>query len=611
MFCLLWISSALATSFADTYSISVDAGTTWGGLPHFWSRCFGIGRAGLVLDTTCQAHIRDGVHNLGLQGVRFHAIFADDIGIYKESNGNPVYTWTKVDSVFDFLVGLDTKPIVELGFMPHDLALYPDHTIMQYKAIASMPKDWNRWRDLIYETVSHFKQRYGETALSQWRFEVWNEPDLNCDGCFWWGGSQEDYFRLYDYAVAGATAAYADVKIGGPVPSGYYKFAYITDFLNHVSSQNSATGASSTKVDFISYHTWHEYWKTVDAHFWVMRELNKYPALQNVESVNTEFGPTWQFGLVPQPQESENGAAFLARVISEISRRCHAENVRFPFAYSWWVLSDIFDEGAYHDDKPFPSCMGLISRQSITKPAYNVYKMLNMLGTRQVSITSSSGNGNVHGLAAADSTGAVQVLLYNQITDYPDCTAPVSGTDRIELAVGGLTNTKYSYRCYLVDQNHANAQQAWEDMGSPAMNAMSVGDWSTLRTSMVLQPVESDSAMELSGGAFSKTYDLAREGVMLVTLTPAATGIISRTPTASVQTKPYRLDNCAASLRIVPVTGRSCAVRLSALNGRKVFSDGPSEGARIIDKRRMTPGVYVLGIENAGKIWREHIVVTP
>jgi xylan 1,4-beta-xylosidase len=491
--------------------------------------------------------------------------------------------------------------------MPHDLALYPEHTIMKYRAIASVPKDWNRWRELVYETVRHFKERYGEAVISQWRFEVWNEPDLNGENCFWWGGSQEDYFRLYDYAVAGAVAAYAEVKIGGPVPSGHYRLDFVSDFLKHVTTQNFATGASRTKVDFISYHTWHEYWKTVDAHFWVVRELAKYAGLENLESINTEFGPTWQFGLVPQPQESENGAAFLARVVSDIARQCHQDNVRFPFAYSWWVLSDIFDEGTYHDDKPFPSCMGLISRQGLKKPAYNVYKMLNMLGTTQLSAERAPDNGSVHGMAAKDSAGGVQILLSNQVNDYPNCTTPANGTDRIDLTVNALPGNAVVYRCYRVDQDNANAHHAWESKGSPSMGAMSADDWNTLRSAGVLQPVESEDALVPAGGVFSRSYDLPREGVLLVTLTPEATGTSPGERRGSRDVKPYRLEIHGRYITVVtPVQSR---VRLTALNGRTAYASGQRTGRQLIDKSGLTPGVYLLGVETAVGRWSERIIV--
>jgi xylan 1,4-beta-xylosidase len=550
-FCMGISLFTAADSLAATYTITVNPDSSWGALPHFWSRCFGIGRAGLILDTTCQGHIRDGVQNLGLEGVRFHALFLDDVGIYKEVNGAPVYTWTKTDQIFDFLNNLKIKPIVELAFMPRDLAQNPNQTIMNFQAIASVPKDWNRWKDLIYQTVKHFKERYGVETISQWRFEVWNEPDLNTAGQFWMNASQQDYFKLYDYAVAGAVAAFPDVKIGGPVTSGHYKRQYITDFLNHVTTANFADNSKSTQLDCVIFHTWHQYEQTTEAHFWAVNELKKFPSLGNIETMNTEFGPTWQFNLEPQPQETENGAAFLARVAGEISRRCHTENVRFPFAYSWWVLSDVFDEGNYKNDRPFPSCMGLISRQGIYKPAYNVYKMLNMLGTTQIKIERTPDSGPVHGFAARDTNGGIQVLLYNQVNNYPDCTSPVSGADQVTVTINNLGNQARMYHSYVVDQTHSNSFQAWKSMGSPGIGSMNAGQWNTLRSSMALAVVDSNTNPGVSGPTFSKSYTLAKEGVMLITLMPD--------PKSSIRRAMERSSD-QPGLRILKATARSLSI---------------------------------------------------
>ena len=64
--------------------------------------------------------------------------------------------------------------------------------------------------------VRHCVERYGARAVEQWAFEVWNEPNIPN----YWRGSFDDYCRLYDHAVAGATAALPSVRIGGPATTG-------------------------------------------------------------------------------------------------------------------------------------------------------------------------------------------------------------------------------------------------------------------------------------------------------------------------------------------------------------------------------------------------------
>ena len=78
-----------------------------------------------------------------------------------------------------------------------------------------------------------------------WYFEVWNEPDID-----YWHGTPQEYWRLYDHAVAGVRAALPGAKVGGPASTGAgnpkaYKF--LDDFLGHVAG-------AKVPLDFISFH---------------------------------------------------------------------------------------------------------------------------------------------------------------------------------------------------------------------------------------------------------------------------------------------------------------------------------------------------------------------
>ena len=89
---------------------------------------------------------------LGVSHVRAHAILGDDLGVYREVDGEPVHDFAGVDRVYDHLRSIGMYPVVELSFMPHDLASDPSKTVFEYGAIVSPPKDWQRWHDLIAAT---------------------------------------------------------------------------------------------------------------------------------------------------------------------------------------------------------------------------------------------------------------------------------------------------------------------------------------------------------------------------------------------------------------------------------------------------------------------------
>ena len=90
--------------------------------------------------------------------------------------------------------------------------------------------------------TAHLVERYGKDEVLKWYFEVWNEPDID-----YWHATPEDYFKLYDYAVAGVRAALPDAKVGGPASTGPGREkadAFLKNFLDHVNSARAPPTAN-------------------------------------------------------------------------------------------------------------------------------------------------------------------------------------------------------------------------------------------------------------------------------------------------------------------------------------------------------------------------------
>ena len=98
-----------------------------------------------------------------------------------DANGKPVYDFTITDQTFDQFQKAGVRPMVELGFMPKDLAAtvpgvndyqvhYPGSTISG--ASNNPPKDYAVWGELIRKYTEHLVQRYGKDKVGTWYFEV-------------------------------------------------------------------------------------------------------------------------------------------------------------------------------------------------------------------------------------------------------------------------------------------------------------------------------------------------------------------------------------------------------------------------------------------------------
>ena len=153
--------------------------------------------------------------DLGVTHVRAHAILHDDNHVVsRAADGSLSFDFREVDAIYDQLLGMGLRPVVEVSFMPAAIARDADQTVFDYRAIVSPPADWSQWRAVVSALAEHLVERYGVDEVRRWPFEVWNEPNLEV----FWTGSQEEYLRLYDEAAAAIKEVDGELRVGGPPP---------------------------------------------------------------------------------------------------------------------------------------------------------------------------------------------------------------------------------------------------------------------------------------------------------------------------------------------------------------------------------------------------------
>ncbi len=236
-------------------TIAADCRQEAGILNRMAEFCVGAGRANEGLRADWQRQLRRVHEECGFRYLRFHGLFCDDMGVYREDkDGRPVYNWQYIDELFDFLESIGMKPFVELGFMPGALASGPQ-TIFWYRANVTPPKDYAKWEALIAAFVRHVTERYGAEEVRQWYFEVWNEPNLTG---FWigtTGGRKDDefaptaraeYFKLYAASARAVKSVDPAYRVGGPATAGE---GWIDETLAFCAGQR-------VPLDFISTHSY-------------------------------------------------------------------------------------------------------------------------------------------------------------------------------------------------------------------------------------------------------------------------------------------------------------------------------------------------------------------
>jgi xylan 1,4-beta-xylosidase len=446
---------------------------------------------GRVIGTELREALRIARDELGVRAVRAHGILCDDLGVYTESAGRPVYDFSGVDRVYDLLLEVGLRPVVELSFMPAALARDPGQTVFTWKGIISPPRDWDRWADLVRALAAHLLERYGEDEVTRrWSFEVWNEPNLDV----FWSGTPEEYFRLYDSSARAIKAVHPGLRVGGPASAAA---GWIWEFLDHL-------GASGAPLDFLSTHVYGN------------GPLDLRPVLARYGREGT---PIWWTEWGPTPSHFNRvgdtvfAAAFLLRGVASVLGRVGA--------LSHWVASDHFEElGA--PPELFHGGFGLLSVGNLRKPRYWALALLARLGPHRlpVSARGDGAGGLVEALAARYDDGRIGVLVWNGTLDQGKIGGDAELDREVRLRVRGVPGSSYAVRHFRIDEGHSNIVRAWEQMSRGAPWP-SEEQWAALWELNTLEELVTPERRAASGdGLLEFAFKLPMPGVSYLELAP-------------------------------------------------------------------------------------------
>ena len=164
-------------------------------LAHNFKNMCCVGSAKQFLYSEVQEMLRTVQQKIQYKYVKFHGILSDEMMVYMEKeDGTPVYSFTMIDKVLDFILSINLRPLIQLSFMPLALASDPSKLIYMWNFNTSPPKDMKKWTNLVTAIIGHTIRRYGLDEVKKWLFCVWNEPDGSVDSFGW-----KDAYEFYNF----------------------------------------------------------------------------------------------------------------------------------------------------------------------------------------------------------------------------------------------------------------------------------------------------------------------------------------------------------------------------------------------------------------------------
>jgi xylan 1,4-beta-xylosidase len=502
-------SSGTLTGDPDPVDVTVDAAATVGRLDRVW-RMVGSERLsqlslgddghGNPIGEEFGAALRFAHDDLGVDHVRAHAILHDDNRVVRRDGDDSVaFDFTEVDRIYDTLLDIGVKPVVELSFMPAAIARDPDQTVFAYRGIISPPARWQEWHELIAALAAHLVDRYGVDEVATWPFEVWNEPNLEV----FWSGTQAEYLRLYDEAAWAVKSVDERLQVGGPATAAG---EWIGVLAAHAEKE-------SIPFDFVTSHTYGNL--PLDAR----ATLRRY-GYSDLPVWWTEWGVgSTHYGRV---HDGVSGAPFVLSGYAAVQGRMDA--------LAYWVLSDHFEELG-RPPALFHNGFGLLSVGNLRKPRYWAAHLAASQGDAVLdcAVTGDGAGVLVEAWATRHDDGTVDVLVWNGTVNAELMHGDPRLARLVRLRVDHLEGAAYDAALARVDTAHSNILAGYP----PDVDWPDEALWKRLHAADELYEQQLPAVVPQEGRA-DFDVDLPQPGVARVRLTPTRGARISSAPRVDI-----------------------------------------------------------------------------
>ncbi len=461
--------------------------------------CIGTGRLGLALQKEYIDHLKMVQKTLNFRYIRGHGLFCDDVGIYREcemdGKTSTFYNFTYLDRIMDTYLENGIRPFLELGFMPEKLKT-GEQTVFYWKGNTTPPVSYEKWADLVKNTLNHLIDRYGRDEVVTWPIEVWNEPNI-----IFWAGSMEEYFKLYEYSANAVKSVDPRIQVGGPAICGVDTENWLRSFFEYCIKNN-------LPLDFITRHCYTANDPTFRGHYIYhsMREptrmieelketreiMSDYPRIANMPLHITEFSSSY-VPLCPV-HDTDFHAAFIARILSEAGE--------YADSYSYWTFSDVFEEM----DVPksvFHGGFGLIALNSIKKPTYHTFEFFSNAGKEllyrdeNLIVTKNADKYVIIGWSWHDMRDHKPVSDISYVLSLPSLGKQAL---LVKKDVGG---------------SHGNPMWTWNNMGKP--RSLTKEQLKILLSSA--EPLQTDARLVETNGAYEVEVTISCNHICMVEIT--------------------------------------------------------------------------------------------
>ena len=432
-----------------------------------WNKIINIGSINDLTRANTQYHVQRLHEKLHFEMARIWNLFSTRLMI-TDGTGRQPCNFNMVDIALDFLVNSHIKVFISLGRKPDmaSMASGEIYNVNDYIYFASR----RAWEQAVTDFINHVVDRYGLNEVSGWCFELSYIPILDDETSSLWekdpfsiGEAYEFFHKAVKRKIPGAMVG----GIGGVVDQDW---EMLLDFYLDLARRGE-------HPDFVSFLLFpYETPKGNDEAIYGRRvsknpdteisQVKKMRELMDQTGIGESklFITEWNISI--SNRNYVNDSCFRAAYIASRAEKLmeHVDALSIMCASDW--ISNYMDSTGLLNGS-----IGLITKDSIMKPAYYSLAFMNTLGDKLLSrgdhyICTKTDNGSIRVLLFNDSWFSAEYFLRTEdvgLTEMKKSLYSRGSVLNMSLSIKHLKgNDKWYIKKRILNRNHGSILDEWE-----------------------------------------------------------------------------------------------------------------------------------------------------
>lgn len=343
-----------------------------------WNEVLNIGSVYNLTGANLQFHTMTLKEHLDFQYGRVWSIFSKKL-MLSDGKHMGFYNYDKIDGALDFLTAQHIIPFLDLGSRPDTALFTPGHPVFYEEDFIQFESKVH-WEDALRDFILHIVNRYGKDEVEKWIFEF-SCDSTNMQGNRYYQDQLYDYHEAFAYVWRTIKRIVPGARVGGPMGHSDLDERLVAEFLEYCREQGCGP-------DFVSFMLFPYSTKNMEEEVFSERATSSSFENDQIKIMRQ----------IIEEHSDGNCRLFITEWNNTLSNRSFLNDSCFRASYMVRKFTELPDDvdiigvwqasdwmSSYYDTTRIANGgSGLLTKDSIRKPAFFALQFLNALGDLKI-----------------------------------------------------------------------------------------------------------------------------------------------------------------------------------------------------------------------------------